>query len=206
MKIWGPKSVGNTLRVAVFVSEKGLDIPFVPVDLLAGGHRLPDFVAKNPIAQVPVLELDDGTCISETIAICRYLERLHPDPALMGIMPRDEAIIEMWQRRVELQFCDAARAIYRHTVPYMKVLEPVQIEAWAEINRSRFRDILHLFEKQLQNHRYLAGDEFSVADITALFGFWLMKAGQIEMPQSCPSVLNWRNDLMARPSVISVMS
>ena len=127
MKIWGAKNLGNPVRVAIFLAEKGVDVPFEPVDLFAGAHRDPAHRARNPVAQVPVLELDDGTCIAETIAICRYFERLHPEPALMGRGALGEALVEMWQRRIEFQFYDTARHAFRHSAPFMKRLEPVQI-------------------------------------------------------------------------------
>jgi glutathione S-transferase len=206
MKIWGTRSIGNPVRVAVFLQEKGIDIPFMPVNLNAGEHRSADFLARNVAAQTPVLELEDGTCIAESIAICRYLERLYPEPPLMGDTPLAEALIEMWQRRVELLFCEPARAVLRHSAPGLKPLEPVQLAEWAEFNRPRVAAALALFDPQLRSHRYLAGDAFSIADISALFGFWAMRVTGIPVPDDCPSVLRWRDDLLARPSVVAVIN
>jgi glutathione S-transferase len=205
MKIWGDRHRGNPVRVAIFLEEKGVDIPFEPVDLLKGEHKTAEFLAKNPSALVPVLELDDGTCIAETMAICRYLERQHPDPPLMGRSPLEEAVIEMWQRRVELEFYAATRAVFRHSVPALQVLEPVQIAEWAELNRPRVLSAMEMFEPQLAHHRFLAGDEFTVADITAVMPLQMIKALGIEVPEDCPSVARWRKKIFARPCVISVL-
>ena len=146
MKIWGARNGGNPVRVAIFLEEKGIDIPFEPVDLMGGAHRAADFLVKSPTAQVPVLELDDGTCLSETIAICRYFERLHPEPPLMGVGPLDEAVVEMWQRRVEFLVYGPAREVFRHSVAFVKALEPVQLAPWAELNRPRVAAGLDLLD------------------------------------------------------------
>lgn len=205
MKIWGDPRLGNPIRVAIFLAEKGIDIPFVPVDLLKGEHKTQEFTARNPVGLVPVLELDDGTCLAETMAICRYLERLYPQPSLMGEDPLQEARIEMWQRRVELQLGDAARAVLRHSAEFMQVLEPTQIAEWAELNRPRVAATFELFEPQLRDHPFIAGDAFSVADITAVMIFGMMRASGLHVPEHCPSVARWREELLARPSVVSVI-
>jgi len=205
MRILGDPLRGNPTRVAIFVAEKGIEIPFEPIDLVKGEHKTAEFLAKNPAGLVPVLELDDGVCIAETMAICRYLERLHPEPALMGKDPLSEAMVEMWQRRVELQLGDAARAVLRHSVAFMQALEPVQVGAWAELNRPRVTSALEMFEPQLRKSRFIAGDDFSVADITAVMIFWMIRMAGIDVPAHCPSVIRWREELLARPSVVSVI-
>jgi glutathione S-transferase len=206
MKIWGHKYLGNPIRVSIFAEEKGIDLQFVPVDLFAGEHKTPEFLAKNPNAQVPVLELDDGTCISETVAICRYLERLYPEPPLMGRTPLEEATIEMWQRRIEFGFADAARQVFRHTNEFIKALEPVQIPDWAELNRPRIVKGLELMESQLVKGRFLAGPDFSVADITAIMPFTILDRLGIDIPDSCSSVRRWRDEVLARPSVAAILN
>jgi glutathione S-transferase len=205
MKIWGDPQRGNPTRVAIFCAEKGIAIPFVPVDLIKGEHRTPAFLARNPAGLVPVLELDDGTCISETMAICRYLESLHPEPALMGRTSLEQAVIEMWQRRVELKFGSAVVAVFRHSVPFMQALEPVQIAAWADLNRPRVIAALAMFEPQLRDHPFIAGETFSVADITAIMLFWMLRLSGIAVPEDCPSVARWRENLLARPSVTAII-
>jgi glutathione S-transferase len=205
MKIWGTRNQGNPVRVAIFLAEKGIDVPFEPVDLFGGAHRSADHRARNPLAQVPVLELDDGTCISETIAICRYFERLHPEPPLMGVDPVGEAIVEMWQRRIEFQFYDAARHAFRHSAPFMKVLEPVQIGEWAEHNRPKIIAALEMMDAQLRQQPFIAGPDFTVADITALLPFQILGLIDMRVPDHCPAVARWRDEVLARPSVVSVI-
>jgi len=205
MKIWGHKHLGNPIRVSIFTLEKGIDIPFIPVDLFAGEHKTPAFLAKNPTAQVPVLELDDGTCISETVAICRYLERLYPEPPLMGRTPLEEATIEMWNRRIEFGFADAARQVFRHTAEFIKALEPVQIQEWADLNRPRIVAGLDLMEGQLAKNPFLAGPDFTVADITAIMPFTILERIGMDIPENCPSVKRWHDEVMARPSVAAIL-
>lgn len=204
MKIWGAANFGNPVRVAIFLKEKKIDVPFEPVDLFAGAHKTSAFRKKNPASLVPVLELDDGTCISETIAICRYFERLHPEPPLMGRDPLDEAIVEMWQRRVEFSLFESVRAVFRHSMEMVKVLEPVQIAAWADLNRPRVTEALEMFEGQLKDHPFIAGKNFTVADITAVLPLQMMSMLGIEVPPHCPAVAGWREAILSRPSVTAV--
>lgn len=206
MKVWGDKYLGNPVRVSMFALEKGLDLTFIPVNLFEGEHKTPEFLAKSPTAQIPVLELDDGTCISETVAICRYLERLHPEPPLMGRTPLEEAVIEMWNRRIEFGFADAARQVFRHTAEFVKVLEPVQIKEWADLNRPRLVAGLKVMEGQLANNRYLAGPDFSIADITAIMPFGILERVGMGIPDDCPSVRRWHDEVMARPSVAAILT
>lgn len=206
MKIWGYKHLGNPVRVAIFLAEKGIDIPFQPVDLMGGEHRTPAFLEKNPAAQVPVLELDDGTCIAETVAICRYFERLFPEPALMGRTPLEEATIEMWQRRVEFGLADAARQVFRHTSSFVKALEPVQMPEWAELNRPRVIEGMEILEPQLARQPFIAGPDFTIADITAIMPLTVLERIGVDIPEHCPSVERWRAEVLARPSVVAVLA
>jgi glutathione S-transferase len=206
MKIWGHKNGGNPVKVSIFLEEKGVEIPFEPIDLMTGEQRKPEFLARNPAAQVPVLELDDGTCISETTAICRYFERLFPEPALMGRTGLEEATIEMWQRRIELGLYSAARAVFRHSMPFAKALEPIQLADWAELNRPRIVTGLEMLEPQLAEHRFIAGPDFTAADITAVLPFQMIGMLGVEVPNHCPSVARWRADIMERPSVAAIMT
>jgi glutathione S-transferase len=205
VKIWGGRGGGNPVRVAIFLAEKGIDVPFEPVDLMGGAHRETAFLAKNPTAQVPVLELDDGTCISETTAICRYFERLHPTPPLMGQGALDEAVVEMWQRRIEFGMYAAAREALRHSAPFLRGLEPVQVPEWADINRGRIPSALQLLDQQLQQHRFVAGASFTIADITGVLGFQIFGMLQYALPEEFAGVARWRAELFARPSVISAI-
>ena len=205
MRIWGTKNLGNPVRVAIFLAEKGIDVPFVDVDLFGKAHLTDEYRAKNPVAQVPVLELDDGTFISETVAICRYFERLQPDPPLMGVGPVGEAVVEMWQRRIEFQFYDAARHVFRHSAEFIRVLEPDQITPWAEHNRPKVVAALEMIDAQLAENRFIAGGDFTVADITAILPFQILPLVNIRVPDHCRAVARWHEEVSARPSVASVI-
>ncbi len=203
MKIYGSKA-GNPVRVALFLAEKGLDIEFCPVDLLQGKHKEPEFVARNPFKEIPVLELEDGTCISETIAICRYIEAIHPEPNLLGRNGKEEAFIEMWQRRLEFNLYLPARAIFRHTSPHVKALEPVQLEAWADLNRTKIPESLAIIDNQLANNVFVAGDNYSVADITLLFCLEMLSRLEIPPEQTGSHINRWYTQVMQRPAVLSI--
>ncbi|NQZ96955.1 MAG: glutathione S-transferase family protein [Myxococcales bacterium] len=202
MKIYGHRSFGNPRRVAIFLDEKGVDLPFEPVDLGAGAHKTPDFLAKNPAGQVPVLELDDGTCIAETQAICRYLEDLYPEPNLMGVDSLERALIEMWQRRVEFGVFSSGRYYVRHCTRMGSRLEPVQIPAWGELNREWAPEQMQSLDRRLAKSRFLSGERFSVADITLIFALQGVTArGGVSVPDDCEGLKRWLRDVSARPSV-----
>lgn len=202
MKIYGHRSYGNPRRVAIFLDEKGVDLPFEPVDLGAGAHKTPDFLAKNPAGQVPVLELDDGTCIAETQAICRYLEDLYPEPNLMGVDSLERALIEMWQRRVEFGVFSSGRYYVRHCTRMGSRLEPVQIPAWGELNREWAPEQMQSLDRRLAKSRFLSGERFSVADITLIFALQGVTArGGVSVPDDCEGLKRWLRDVSARPSV-----
>src|SRR3954462_15460099 len=158
---WAP----NPRRVRVYLAEKGISLPIEQVDLAAGGHKSDAFTAINPVQRVPALMLDDGTVIAESIAICRYLEALHPDPSLFGRGALEIATIEMWNRRLELHLFSPVAQVFRHTYPAMKEMEVPQVPAWAEANKPRVADFLDVLDRELAGRPFAAGDQFSVADI-----------------------------------------
>jgi glutathione S-transferase len=188
--------------VALFIDEKGIELPFEPVDLRSGAHKTPEFLAKNPAAQIPVLELDDGTCIAESPAICRYLEELHPEPNLLGRDALERARIEMWSRRVELGVFSAARYYLRHCTEMGKGLEAQQIPAWGELNRGRAVGHMRVLDAALRESRYLAGDRYTNADITLVFVLQgITTLGKIEIPADLEALPRWYEEVSARPSV-----
>lgn len=205
MRIWGDRTLGSPRRLAVFLEEKGLQIPFVPVNLIEGEHRRPEFLARNPIGLVPVLELDDGTCLSETTTIARYLEDLHPDPLFMGRDPLERAVLDMWQRRVEFGFYTAIRAYFRHTSRYARVLEPVQVAEWGELNKTHAENELRVLDAQLADNEFIAGPEFSWADITAVTSLQGTAITGFEIPRECGHVLRWYETASKRPSVVATL-
>jgi glutathione S-transferase len=203
MKIHGSPEIGNPRRVAIFLAEKGLEIPFVPVDLYSHEHRGPAFLAKNPLGLVPVLELDDGTFISETMTICRYLEELHPEPSILGRDALDRAIRDMWQRRIEFGFYMAIRAYYRHCFESARVLEPVQIAEWGELNRTLAVQALRVLDPQLAENEFVAGSDFSAADITLVMSLQGTAATGFRIPEDCSHVERWYAEVTQRPSVVA---
>ena len=204
MRILGHRTIGSGRRVAVYLEEKGIDIPFEPVDLMAGDHRKSEFLAKNPMGLIPVLELDDGTCIGETVAIARHLDELHPDPPFFGRVALERARLEMWLRIVEFGFYSEARAWFRHTMPALAALEPVQIAAWGELNQERAEASLRMLDGQLASHEFIAGPDFSFADIVVVTTLQA-PFGAFPIPEDCKHVERWYETTAARPSVASTV-
>jgi glutathione S-transferase len=200
MRLYHSPFAPNARRVRIFLAEKGLEIPLVAVDLAKLEQRRDDYSAVNPFQLVPALELDDGSVIVESIAICRYLEELHPAPALFGSTPRERAEVEMWQRLAELQLLFPIAMTFRHTHPAMREMESPQIAEWAEASRNRAMVALRRFDKALEARRYLAGDAFSVADITGLIALDFTKPARIAIPEELTHLIRWRQEVSARPS------
>jgi glutathione S-transferase len=200
MKIIEQSRAPNPRRVRIFLAEKGLVIPLEQIDMMRNEHRSDTFTALNPLQQVPVLVLDDGTAISETMAICRYLEELHPEPSLFGRTPLERATIEMWNRRMELGLMFRVAQAFRHTHPAMAELERPQIEAWGVLNRTKALEHLVLLDRTLASHPFVAGAEFSIADITTLVAIDFMKPAKIARPADLTHVVRWYEAVSARPS------
>lgn len=199
MKLYDGGRAPNPRRVAVFLAEKGIDIPRVPVDMGAMGHKGPEVSTLNPMRQLPVLVLDDGTVITESVAICRYIEALHPEPPLFGVDPLDCAIVEMWNRRVEHNFMAAVAAAFRHTHPAMKEWEVPQVAEWGEANRPKALKFLDYLDSELATRRFVAGERYTIADITALIAVQFMKPAKIERPMHLTHFARWLEEVSARP-------
>jgi glutathione S-transferase len=200
MKLFDGGKAPNPRRVRIYLAEKGIEVPLVPVDMAAMGQRSDEITRRNPLQRLPVLELDDGTVICESIAICRYFEALHPEPSLFGREPVEIAMIEMWQRRLELGLYASVGAAFRHTHPAMREWEVPQVPEWGEINRPKALAFLDLLEAHLAENAFVAGDRFSVADITGLVSLDFMKPARIEIPEALTNVRRWHADLRSRPS------
>ncbi|PHR18324.1 MAG: glutathione S-transferase [Hoeflea sp.] len=200
MKLYDGGRAPNPRRVTVFLVEKGIEVEKVPVDMGKLGHKSEEVTRLNPLQRLPVLELDDGTAISETVAICRYFEELHPEPPLMGTDARDKAIVEMWNRRVELIFLGAVANAFRHTHPAMKEWEVPQLAEWGEINRPKALAFLELLDKELAEREFIAGDRYTIADITGMIGVDFMKPARIERPEHLTNVMRWYKAVSSRPS------
>jgi glutathione S-transferase len=201
VRLYNSKYAPNARRVRVFLAEKGLTIPFVDLDLAKLEHKSPEFSTINPFQTVPALELDDGEILCESIAICRYLEDLTPEPDLFGREARERAEIEMWQRRLELYLFYPVAQAYRHSHPAAKTLEiPQQLPQWAEINRARVLEVMARVDAVLASRRFIAGDRYSVADITGLCALDFTKPARIAVPKELAHLQRWREEISARPS------
>lgn len=200
MKLYDGGRAPNPRRVRVYLAEKGIKIPTEQVDLGAMAQKSAAYTAVNPLQRVPALVLDDGTIITESIAICRYFEMLHPQPALFGRDPKDAAMVEMWQRRMELNLLFPISHIFRNSHPAMAQMEVPQVPAWAEANKPRVIEFLQLLDGELGKRRYIAGESFTVADITGLVALDFMKPAKLSVPDNLANVKRWHAELSARPS------
>ena len=200
MKLFDGGRAPNPRRVRVYLAEKGIEVPLVPIDMGALQHRQEAVSSRNPLMRLPVLELDGGTIITESIAICRYFEELHPEPALFGRGALGKAEVEMWQRRVELNLFMPVSQAFRHIHPAMKEWEVPQVAEWGEANKPKALEFLVLLDAELALREFVAGDEFSIADITGLVAIDFMKPARITIPDELTNVIRWHNALRARPS------
>jgi glutathione S-transferase len=200
MKLYDAGRAPNPRRVRVFLAEKGVTVPVISIDLARLEHKAPAYVAVNPLQRTPALELDDGTVISESIAICRYFEELYPEPPLFGTGALERARVEMWQRRLEFGLLGTVAAVFRHLHPAMAEMEVPQVAAWGETNKPRVIEFLRFLDGELADRRFIAGDRFSVADITGLVGLDFMKPAKLGLPDELANVRRWHAELAARPS------
>ena len=200
MKLFDGGRAPNPRRVRVFLAEKGIEVPVAPVDMAAMEHRGPDVSSRNPLQRLPVLELDDGTVLCESIAICRYFEEIQPEPALFGRGAIGKALVEMWQRRMELNLLFPVAQAFRHIHPAMKDWEVPQVPDWGEANKPKAIEFLRLLDKELKEREFIAGDDYSVADITGLVALDFMKPARIAVPEELTNVLRWYRAIAARPS------
>lgn len=200
MKLYDLKAGPNPRRVRIFLAEKGISVPLVNVDLMKGEHKASEFLKKNPVGSVPVLELDDGTCISESVAICRYFEETHPEPPLFGSSPVEKAVIEMWMRRVELNFMMPVGQVWLHGSPFTaKLLK--QIPEAADFGRKRVHVGYKLLDDQLAKNEFIAGPNYTVVDATALASvdFACTMVGE-PYSDELTHLKRWHDAVAARPS------
>ena len=200
MKLYDGGRAPNPRRVRVFLAEKGITVPLEPVDLGALAQKSQAFTAINPVQRVPVLVLDDGTVIAEPIAICRYFEALHPEPPLFGRGALETAVVEMWNRRLELHLLFPVSQVFRNSHPAMAKMEIPQVPAWADANKPRIEDFLGIFDRELAHCPFAAGDRYSVADITGMIAIDFMKPAKLAVPEACANVRRWHAEVSARPS------
>jgi glutathione S-transferase len=169
VKLYDSKLAPNPRRVRVFLAEKGIEVPTVDIDIGKAENREPEFLAKNPMGSLPVLELDDGTFLAESVAICRYFEDMQPEPPLLGVDARDRALVEMWQRRMEFEVFMPIAQTFRNTHDFFKG-RIVQVPDYGEACRAVAEHRLAWLDEELSDREFIAGDRFTIADITAMTG------------------------------------
>ena len=200
MKLLDGGRAPNPRRVRVFLAEKGIEIPMESIDMGAMEHKSARVGDHNPLHRLPVLILDDGTALSESVAICRYIEECYPDPPLMGIDIQDRAIVEMWQRRMEMHLMLLVANVFRHAHPAMADWEVPQIKDFSDANRPKVIDTLVWLNQELETRPFIAGERFTIADITAMIAIDFMKPARLEVPEDLVHLLNWHRSVKARPS------
>lgn len=201
MKLYDtPSPAPNPRRVRIFLAEKGLDIPKVTVDLGKMAHKSAEFTAVNPRQRTPALELDDGSVLTESVAICRYLEALHPEPNLFGRTAKEIGEIEMWSRRIEFHLMLTVAAAFRHLHPAMAALEVPQVKEWGEVNRGRILDELAFLNDHLKGRDFISSGRYTNADLTGLVGVDFVKLTRIAIPDEMTDLKRWHQAMAARPS------
>ncbi|MDP2802432.1 MAG: glutathione S-transferase [Phreatobacter sp.] len=200
MKLYDTPLAPNPRRVRVFLAEKGIDIPRVTIDLGKMEQKSESYAAVNPRQRTPALQLDDGSILCESVAICRYIEALHPEPNLFGRTPKEIGEVEMWSRRAELNLLSTIAFAFRHLHPAMAVMEVPQVKEWGEINKARIVDELTFLDRQLAGRDFVCCDRFTNADITAMIGVDFLKPTRVAVPDELVDLKRWHAAMAARPS------
>jgi glutathione S-transferase len=200
MKLYDGGRAPNPRRVRIFLAEKGVTIPTEQIDLGQLQQRSDAYTAINPMQRVPALQLDDGTVIAESIAICRYFEALNPEPPLFGRGALDSALVEMWNRRAELHLLFPVSSVFQHLHPAMKAMVQPQVAEWGEANRPRVLQFLQFLDGELKARPFIAGAAYTVADITAMVAVDFMRVSKLAVPDELAHVRRWYDAVSARPS------
>ena len=204
MKIYDVAAFPNPVRVRIALAEKNAtdQVEFVDVDVMGGEHKKAPFLSKNPGGAVPVLELEDGSCISECTAITEYIDHAFEGPSLTGKTPKDRATIHMMQRRAESNLLDAVATYFHHATPGLGPdIEGYQNKEWGEKQGEKAVSGMRYFDELLAKQPYIAGSDFSMADITAFAGLAFADFASIDIPSDCQNLKAWREKVAARPSV-----
>ena len=199
MKLYDSTLAPNPRRVRIFLAEKGVTVPTVQVDIAKAENRQPPYLAKNPLGGVPILELDDGTVIAETVAICRYFEETHPSPPLFGTDAKDRALVEMWQRRMELEIAIPIMQVFRNTHAFFKGRIP-QVPEYGEVCRQAAESRMKWLDGELAGRKFVAGDRFTIADITLLVGIDFGRVSNIRIAPGLANLQRWYDEVSSRPS------
>ena len=206
MKLYDCTTAPSPRRVRIFLAEKGISVPMVQVDLRNGEQFTPAFRAINPDCTVPVLELDNGTRITDILAICRYFEELYPDPPLMGQSAEERAVTESWLRRIERDGFSVARDVFRNSTPGFKGRalpgpDPCeQIPALAERGRVRIQHFFAWLDARLAENEFICGPRFTVADISGMVAIDFSGWAKLKAPDHMTHLRRWHAAVSARPS------
>jgi glutathione S-transferase len=199
MKIYDTKTAPSPRRVRIFLAEKNIPMEYVQVDLQKGENISPLMRAKNPVGKIPVLELDDGTCISEGASICLYFEELYPEINLLGQDALEKATIDMWHRQVELYFFGQVGMCFQHTTGYFKD-RMTPVKEYGEVAGKNAASFLKVLEKRLAESEYIAADRFTIADITAMCAVDFARVVNIKITDEQPNLQRWYAAVSSRPS------
>lgn len=194
----------NPRRVRIFLKEKGIDLELVPTPLMKRAHKSPEHLARNPLGQVPVLELDDGSHLSESVSICRYLEELHPEPNLFGRDAKERATIDMWIRRVEFRLMMPLGQVWVHAHPFTAAVAAQafgrQFKDFGEANRKVFAGACRLIDREIADREFIAAARHTMADIVAQTTFDFARFIGVDIPDECAVLRAWYARVRARPS------
>jgi len=199
MQLYDSAMAPNPRRVRIFLAEKGITVPVVPMDIGKAENRKPPFLAKNPLGGLPVLELDDGTCIAESVAICRYFEETQPQPPLLGTSATDRALVEMWQRRMELELFRNVTGCFQNTHAFFKG-RISQVPEYGEVCRNAARARLAWLDGELASRPFVAGERYTIADITALCAIDFGRVSDIRIAPEQKHLQRWYDAVSSRPS------
>jgi glutathione S-transferase len=199
MKLYDLPASPNARRVRIFIAEKGIDIPKQEVDLATGYNKTESYLEKNRLGRMPMLELDDGTCISESHAICRYLEEEYPEPPLLGRTTVERARVEMWNRRLELELLRPLVDMFTHTHPMWKGTVQ-QIPDYAEDRKAHATKSLDWFNDALESREFLVTDDYTIADITGQCAILMGKAVGVRVPETHTHLNDWWARVTSRPT------
>jgi glutathione S-transferase len=199
MKIYDTKTAPSPRRVRIFLAEKNIPMEYIQIDIQKGENISAQMRAKNPIGKIPILELHDGSCISEGASICLYFEELYPEINLLGIDPLEKATIDMWQRQVELYFFGQVGMCFQHTTGYFKD-RMTPVKEYGEVAGKNAVDFLKVLEKRLAESTFIAADRFTIADITALCAIDFARVVNIKITDELPNLQHWYGVVSSRAS------
>jgi len=199
VKLYDYTRAPNPRRIRIFLAEKGITVPMVQLDLFQGAHLTPEALKRNPYRGLPVLELDDGTCIAESVAICRYFEELHPNPPLLGIDAVDRAVVEMWNRRMELVLFANIGRYFQHTSEIFTT-RIKQMPEVAAVARDASLEQMRMIDGLIAGRPFIAGQRYTIADITAQVAIRLSEFAGLALDPANSNLARWYSDVSARPS------